>query len=409
MVISERRVHSNGAADKGKEPEHSGNGDAHGHANGDHHHSHSHGIFGHTHAHGEDGHDHGGQLLETLQKSSDRGSRITLIGLGSNVLLTSAKGAAGVYMNSAALLADAGHSLSDLLGDFVVLFSWRLSRRPPSARYPYGLAKFETAGTTIVALLLIGGALGIGVHSLSLLLPALSDIVSTLPAGPLQTFLESITHVAHKLPVAGHEHVLDPNAAWFAAASVATKEWLFRITRKVADEERSPVLLANAYHHRSDAYSSVVALVAILGSSWFPALPLDPIGGFLVSIVILRQGFSIFSGAFRELTDAGASPATLRTLSQALHTLTPQASTTTPASSSSYILGFHELRARRAGSQLFVDFTASVPGTLSVGRLTELEHRIEDVLKTARKDVKEVRVRYKVAGKIEAKSQKHHH
>lgn len=73
--------------------------------------------------------------------------------------------------------------------------------------------------------------------------------------------------------------MLDPNAAWFAAASVLGKEWMFRATKKVADQENSPVLLANAYHHRSDAYSSVVALFAILGSSWFPSLPLDPIGG----------------------------------------------------------------------------------------------------------------------------------
>ena len=69
------------------------------------------------------------------------------------------------------------------------------------------------------------------------------------------------------------------NAAWFAAVSVVSKEWLFRITRTVAEQESSPVLLANAYHHRSDAYSSVVALIAILGSGLFPTLPLDPIGG----------------------------------------------------------------------------------------------------------------------------------
>jgi divalent metal cation (Fe/Co/Zn/Cd) transporter len=78
----------------------------------------------------------------------------------------------------------------------------------------------------------------------------------------------------------GHEHdVLDPNAAWFAAIGVLAKEWLYRITKKVADEENSPVLLANAIHHRSDVYSSAVALFAILGTWWFPALPLDPIGG----------------------------------------------------------------------------------------------------------------------------------
>jgi divalent metal cation (Fe/Co/Zn/Cd) transporter len=85
----------------------------------------------------------------------------------------------------------------------------------------------------------------------------------------------------------GHAHgapaappgVLDANAAWFALASVVCKEWLYRITKTVADAEGSPVLAANALHHRSDAYSSVVALVAIAGSAWFPSLPLDPIGG----------------------------------------------------------------------------------------------------------------------------------
>lgn len=174
----------------------------------------------------------------------------------------------------------------DLLGDFVVLFSWRLSRRPPSRRYPFGLAKFETVGTSLVAILLLGGALGIGSHSLSLLLAVLSETAMTVSEGPLQTALLNVTAAAHNVPGIGyiahshtHAHALDPNAAWFAAVSVVSKEWLFRITRKVAEQENSPVLLANAYHHRSDAYSSVVALLAILGSGWFPALPLDPIGG----------------------------------------------------------------------------------------------------------------------------------
>ena len=76
-----------------------------------------------------------------------------------------------------------------------------------------------------------------------------------------------------------HVHSVDPNAAWFAAISVLSKEWLYRITKVVADEEKSPVLLANAVHHRSDAYSSLVALVAILGTWFFPSIPLDPIGG----------------------------------------------------------------------------------------------------------------------------------
>jgi divalent metal cation (Fe/Co/Zn/Cd) transporter len=170
-----------------------------------------------------------------------------------------------------------------LLGDFVVLFCWKLSRKPPSEKYPYGFAKWETLGTTTVSLLLVGGALGIGFHSYHLLVEALNQTASTLPAGPLSSILDNVTSIADNVPKIGHSHgqmgQLDPNAAWFAAVSVLGKEWLYRITKKVADEEKSPVLLANAIHHRSDAYSSVVALFAILGNWFYPALPLDPIGG----------------------------------------------------------------------------------------------------------------------------------
>jgi cation diffusion facilitator family transporter len=170
---------------------------------------------------------------------------------------------------------------SDLLGDFVTLFCWKLSRKPPSARYPYGFAKFETLGTTTVSLLLIGGSLGIGFHSYNLLLQILSETVSTMNPGTWHDILQLGTYTLPHLHAAqqGHAHALDPNAAWFAAASIITKEWLYRVTKTVADEEKSPVLLANAIHHRSDAYSSIVALIAILGSWSFPAIPLDPIGG----------------------------------------------------------------------------------------------------------------------------------
>jgi hypothetical protein len=104
-----------------------------------------------------------------------------------------------------------------------------------------------------------------------------------MPAGPLQTALVSITAAAHNvlrfgLIAAhshwhGHGHVLDLSAA---AASIVSKGRLFRMTRKVADQENGPVLLANVYHHRGDAYSNVVALVAILGSGWFPGFAIGP-------------------------------------------------------------------------------------------------------------------------------------
>ncbi|KAG1867342.1 cation efflux family-domain-containing protein [Suillus subluteus] len=369
----------------------------------DAHGKHSHSIF-HSHSHDEHGNGHdAGQIVQALQTAGDRGSRITLIGLFSNVALTGAKGFAGWYMHSASLLADAGHSMSDLLGDFVVLFCWKLSRRPPSARYPYGFAKFETLGTTTVSLLLIGGALGIGFHSYHLLVEALVTTVSTIPPGPLHDLLQQFTSVAHNVPAIGHSHghtgILDPNAAWFAAVGVVAKEWLYRVTKKVADEEHSPVLYANAIHHRSDAYSSVVALFAIIGSWLFPALPLDPIGGLLVSFVILKQGLDLFGGAFTELTDAGISANSQRKLIQALNPLLSSPSSSSSVSGNGFhdttkLLAIRHLRAKRAGSMMYVDLTADVPSNMSVLATSRLEVKISQTLKEARKEISEVRVKF---------------
>lgn len=270
-------------------------------------------------------------------------------------------------------------------------------------------------GTGLVAILLIGGALGIGSHSLSLLFSALSETALAVPEGPLRTALLGVTAAAHNVPGVGfiahsHSHVahaLDPNAAWFAAVSVVSKEWLFRITRTVAVNENSPVLLANAYHHRSDAYSSLVAFVAILGSGWFPALPLDPIGGaslgrrwhslflvlmfrtgLLVSVVILQQGLAIFKGAFWEMTDASAPEPIIRSLSHSLDKLLEDPHLETS------VLHMGSLRARRAGSHLFVNLSVGVPGDLSALQLDQLEKRIVAALKADRKDVKEVHVQF---------------
>lgn len=151
-----------------------------------------------------------------------------------------------------------------------------------------------------VSLLLIGAALAIGHHSWSTVLHVLQPSIEAMQPGiahdALQVFMsanmsvldaarEVLPHAhSHGAHSHGHDHshgieAVDVNAAWFALASVVTKEWIYRLTKKVADEERSPVLDANAQHHRSDAYSSAVALVAILGSWAVPGLPLDAIGG----------------------------------------------------------------------------------------------------------------------------------
>ncbi|KAG6832620.1 hypothetical protein H0H92_014456 [Tricholoma furcatifolium] len=220
---------------------------------------------------------------------------------------------------------------------------------------------------------------------------ALEHSLETLPAGPLQQVLGTITSVAPTVPIIGHEHAhaVDPNAAWFAATSVVIKELLYRATKVVADEEKSPVLMANAIHHRSDAYSSLVAFFAILGTWFFPAIPLDPIGGLLVSFVILRQGLDLLYGAWGDLTDAGVSLKTRRSMEKTLHPLLH--SSTSP----SHLLGVRELRARRSGSLLFVDLTAMVTPTMSIRDASALEEKIARTLKEARKEINEVRVKFR--------------
>ncbi|KAI0720890.1 cation efflux family-domain-containing protein [Fomitopsis betulina] len=393
--ITARRPHSGQA--KGKDHDHT----SHPHS---HSHTHSTSFLGgltHTHGPGEGGHGSDAeQIVEALQKgTADRGSRITLIGLFSNIGLTASKGLAGWYMNSASLLADAGHSLSDLLGDLVTLATWRLSRRPPSELHPYGFGKFEVIGSVTVSLLLTGGALGIGYHSLTLLLEALAHSATAIPAGAVHDVVSS---VAQSLPAAsghahGHGHALDPNAAWFALASVLGKEWLFRATKRVADAERSPVLHANALHHRSDVYGSAVALVAILGTWSFPHLPLDQIGGILVSVLIVRQSWGILADGFHQLTDGGVSVRTRQSLIDALAPLVSAPVVPSVAQLEVHaenLLGIRDVRAMRVGGSMIVDLVADMPRTLSVEEASVLEAQISTTLKAARKEIKEVRVRF---------------
>nr|XP_031860237.1 uncharacterized protein CI109_004369 [Kwoniella shandongensis]KAA5527309.1 hypothetical protein CI109_004369 [Kwoniella shandongensis] len=386
----------------------------HSHEHG-HGHDHDHGIF-HTHAHD---HSEGAeQLMQALSSGKlDRGTRITLLGLGSNVLLTMSKGLAGLWMNSASLLAEAGHSLSDLLGDFVTLATWRISRKAPTDAFPWGYSKFETFGTLSVSVILVGGAIGIGLHSYHLLLQTLLPYLETFPPG---TFFNSL---GHHLPAsvpspllelfhshgpsalphehgasealadhAGHSHshdvaassgaILNPHAAWFALASVLVKEWLYRLTSRVATEEHSPVLRANALHHRADALTSLVALTSILGSSLGGYHFLDPLGGIAVSFFILQQGISLSKTAFLELLDAGVDAKTQNAIERVVLNMVDHKE----------LLGIRNVRGVKSGGQTNLDLTIEVPPLMSVRASHAVEQRVREAVMAARKEVREVKI-----------------
>jgi divalent metal cation (Fe/Co/Zn/Cd) transporter len=158
-----------------------------------------------------------------------------------------------------------------------------LSQRPPSALYPLGYGKLESLGTVVVSIFLLLGGLGIGAHSWSLLSQTLISHPNIPPF--LIRFLSFVTldseqgHGHHHSPDISEEGSLSPTAVLFPLFGILVKEYLYRVTKRVADEQNSSILMANALHHRSDAYSSIVTVVAILGSIFLQGVPVDPMGG----------------------------------------------------------------------------------------------------------------------------------
>lgn len=369
----------------------------------EHSHSHSHGIFGgHSHSHS---HDHGSpeeadRLIAALKGKGDRGSNITLLGLFSNVVLCISKGIAGVLLNSASLVADAAHSLSDMFSDLVTLFCWKMSQKPPSKTHPLGYGKYETMGGLGVSVVLVGGAAGIGLHSWGLLLEALGPMLETAPAlvKTIGTWTGSAAHWgAHHLHDhahdaaaagaggavdAGSSGVLDPNAMWFALISVLVKEWLYRATLKIAKQENSSVLEANALHHRSDSLSSGVTFVAI-GGSWLGMPILDPLGGLLVAALIGKQGFELLLSALAELSDRGVDAEALEGFEAAVSGV---------VESEANLIEWKDLRAIKSGVSTFIDITLVLPGSLTLSQARSVEDKVREALVEAHKGVKEVRV-----------------
>lgn len=209
--------------------------------------------------------------------------RITHLSIWINVVLTGLKLAAGVFGRSQALIADAVHSLSDFATDVAVLIGLRFTSKPKDADHAYGHGKYETIVAAVIGLALAF----VGVR--------IAD-----------TAIQRIFHATHGDPL------VQPSALafWAAILSIAVKEWLYRATMKVARATGSAALAANAWHHRSDAYSSIataagVGAAAFLGDKW---LILDPIAALFVSIFLLKIAWRIVREQLGELTDQSLAP-----------------------------------------------------------------------------------------------------
>ncbi len=277
---------------------------------------------------------HAQALAEVAEAPNDArflaGQRTTWVSVAVNVLLVIIQVVVGLVAHSQSLIADGLHSASDLLADFMVLFANRQSRHPADQNHPYGHGRVETATSLFLGALLVatGGAL-------------------LVAAGSRLGQLGAITPVA-------------PMALWAALATLVAKETLFRYMLRVAERVRSPMLIANAWHARSDAASSLVVAVGIGGNLLGLAFA-DLLAAAIVGFMIVRLGLKFAYDAVRELIDTGLSAEETAQIRETL--------LTTPG-----VLGLHELRTRRMAHQALVDAHVLVSPRISVSE----GHRIAE-------------------------------
>jgi cation diffusion facilitator family transporter len=249
-------------------------------------------------------------------------SRSTWVSVGVNLVLTTAQIIAGVLTKSQGLIADGIHSLSDLVADFVVLFANHHSQKDADEDHPYGHQRFETAASLVLGLLLL--AVGLGMLWSAVAKLQTPETIATV-------------HIA---------------ALWVAAGALTAKELLFRYMLAVAKRVKSSMLVANAWHARSDAASSLVVGVGIIGNLMgYPIL--DPIAAAIVGFMVTKMGWSFGWDAMHDLMDRAVDDAEVRAIRQTLQD--------TPG-----ISGVHDVRTRKMGDMIVVDAHLEVVATLTV-------------------------------------------
>lgn len=261
--------------------------------------------------------------------------RAVFNGLLVNVCLAAGQLSIGVFGRSAALVADGFHTLSDLLSDSLVLVAARFGARGADEDHPYGHARIETAGTFGLSLVLVGTGVGIALHA--------ADALSA----------------PHKLARP------DFLALAMACAAIGVKEGLFRYMRRAANRLHSQLLHANAWHYRTDVFSSTVVAVGIAGSI-LGIRDLDAIAAIGVAILIVRMGASLAWQALRELVDTGLETEKLERIRRVIMSVDG-------------VRTLHLLRTRRAGGLAFADVHILVDQGVSVSE----GHQISEMVRIA--------------------------
>jgi cation diffusion facilitator family transporter len=249
-------------------------------------------------------------------------SRSTWVSVAVNLALSVTQITVGILSKSQGLIADGIHSLSDLVADFVVLIASHHSNKAADEDHPYGHQRFETAASLVLGVLLL--VVGVGM----------------------------LWSAFHKLEAPETVQTVHVAALWVAGAALIAKELLFRYMLSVAKHVKSSMLVANAWHARSDAASSLVVGVGIMGNlAGYPIL--DPIAALIVGLMVAKMGWEFGWEALHDLMDRSANEQEVAAIRQTL--------LETPG-----VSGVHDVRTRKMGDMIVVDAHIEVDATLTV-------------------------------------------
>jgi cation diffusion facilitator family transporter len=271
--------------------------------------------------------------MTTQQQRYKDVRKVTLIGSALDFLLGVAKVMVGWFANSQALIADGIHSFSDLLTDFMVLYAAKHSHKEADEDHPYGHGRIETLATVSLGVVLVVIAIGIATSSIQ----RLNDPGVVLDFSAL--------------------------ALLVAFVSVVSKEWIYRYTMVAARRLRSDMLMANAWHSRSDAFSSIVVVIGIAGVMLgYPYL--DAVAAVVVAAMIAKIGFNLIRSSTMELIDTALDPEKIKTIREHIYAING-------------VRSIHTLRSRKSAGDAFVDVHIQVDPRLSVSE----GHQIGDAVR----------------------------
>lgn len=279
-----------------------------------------------------------------LAARAQRAKRVTWVGFSVNVMLSVAKIVAGIVGRSGAMIADGVHSISDFVTDVIVIVFIGVSSKGEDTRFRYGHGKFETFATMLISAALLAVAIGLLWSSTEAIISAFSG--ATLPRPSMVALV-------------------------MALVSILAKEWLFQYTRIAGEQMQSTALVANAWHHRSDALSSIAVFVGIgcamfLGDSW---RVLDPIAAAVVSVFIGLVAFRLGMPSVRELLEVSLPDGVTAEIGDVIGRVDG-------------VCAYHHLRTRKNGNVYIMDFHIKVDSRLSIVEAHDISNRVEAELKT---------------------------